>query len=713
MKSTNSSIFLKKYPIREWNSSIFSVLRGTKLMFLKYSIYANWIFLIFFTTPGWSWESSCFLPTDGEIPSVRPQLVELNRYEKCIPDVGFRKGYFRGEHYRLCVDALLSDPEGSAQEASVMMDIMMPNSEKKFKWKTTSLDNPRPLLWGDVEAVHKYHFCEFSELPDFAISLKDWAAGFPESSCNEKSPCRNFGSLGPINSNHFGEQAEETYRAYHEKALLISKQCRELLESGQKYSSETFFEKKINSDYLFSYRWFGDSYHNCIRVASAYEGYGLHFLQDRWSVGHMWNRWGSPRQLDFESKSQAATVSIIAGIIHGAEAVTGVPGGLSSSKPSTEWGFKENQERYPGIGDMHAENLMTDELYKVQRDYLIGCSKASFYELMAVDYNTEYFTKIRDSLRARYSMKICAGGGWVTNVSLSKAVDLPLKSGPHSNIIVSPNEISAISSVYHVPIKIFLNVMEQVNVNLNTLRSAFVPLESKLKAIASRNPQGISAANDNLPSLNKIPQGGKYLKEALSLSAAPDLNISFNFNKTSLAQSTERTMIAAIAPMSCQIITPETIRSLIDQCQATHKTEAEVTHYSGEIYDQESEPCQLCIDILEANLSIESVIPSECQMFMGRPFDHAIGMTVPIDVCPGNAAPCGRNKSGCDHLTFKEIKNHRGLVETYNGVLLTAFNICRSGIDTKRKADTVRRQGGGYFCKGDAKAGDLEEKQNE
>jgi hypothetical protein len=57
-------------------------------------------------------------------------------------------------------------------------------------------------------------------------------------------------------------------------------------------------------------------------LALAYEGYAQHFLQDRWAMGHMWERWGSPDAVQENRRlEEHLLVGGVAGLIHGAEAL--------------------------------------------------------------------------------------------------------------------------------------------------------------------------------------------------------------------------------------------------------------------------------------------------------------------------------------------------------------------------------------------------------
>ena len=166
---------------------------------------------------------------------------------------------------------------------------------------------------------------QFSGLPDFSYTLYDWI--------NKNTLCppdslldychEYYGWLGALNSYHFGTQAKKTYWHLHQLALNIAKHARDLREKIKK-NEETFH----------AYR---EYVREAEREALSVEGYAQHFLQDRWSTGHMWERWGAPdyKSLPDKSPSSSLFVAAFAGMLHGSEAVTGMPDPLSS--PYVSW----------------------------------------------------------------------------------------------------------------------------------------------------------------------------------------------------------------------------------------------------------------------------------------------------------------------------------------------------------------------------------------
>ena len=153
---------------------------------------------------------------------------------------------------------------------------------------------------------------QFSGLPDYSYGPADWfnknttcpVGGGPA----DEAACHEFaGWMGVLNSVHFGSQARRMYAHYHRLALQRAGRARDL---GQRMTpaERVRYAAVLRESEL---------------QALMYEGYAQHFLQDRWAIGHMWERWNGP---DIPSAAHRAVapglaVGAIAGLIHGAESV--------------------------------------------------------------------------------------------------------------------------------------------------------------------------------------------------------------------------------------------------------------------------------------------------------------------------------------------------------------------------------------------------------
>ena len=153
---------------------------------------------------------------------------------------------------------------------------------------------------------------QFSGLPDYSYGLADWfnknttcpVGGGPE----DLAACHDFaGWMGALNSVHFGTQARRMYARYHEIALQRALRARTLRESMSLIEQDRY----------------GAVLREAELQALVYEAYAQHFLQDRWAIGHMWERWNGPDipSAGHRTMTPGLAIGAIAGLIHGAESV--------------------------------------------------------------------------------------------------------------------------------------------------------------------------------------------------------------------------------------------------------------------------------------------------------------------------------------------------------------------------------------------------------
>lgn len=279
---------------------------------------------------------------------------------------------------------------------------------------------------------------ELAQLPDFSNSLADWAMG------NETCPipgaeqayknvhpteaCHRFKNvMGAVNVTHFKPLSREMWRHYHHLALNKMDECAALASiPSEFYAALDFAEPSVLSNA-------NTEVHECERLAMAYEMFGQHFLQDAWSSGHMWMRWGHLRFTDFPADVRlleddmsldyparnhqprqaliAALVGTTAGMIHGAKAIVvdllrehvwnyavdeleqfgflddPLNGGRYDGK-DVLWLDGSGTGRHPGAGDLFWDPafvsgaaVQSQAMFAVQRERLLNCSAASMLEV--------------------------------------------------------------------------------------------------------------------------------------------------------------------------------------------------------------------------------------------------------------------------------------------------------------------------------------------
>ncbi len=156
---------------------------------------------------------------------------------------------------------------------------------------------------------------QFSGLPDFSYTLYDWInknqlCPLP-ADAPERDKCHNYnGWIGAaLNASHFGTQAARNYQQLHQIALLLAERARSLRVKLEQIPEAPQAYRK----HLVEAEW----------MALAYEGMAQHFLADRWSTGHMWERWnaGDYRHLPSSDLLVNKMTGYISGMFHGMQTV--------------------------------------------------------------------------------------------------------------------------------------------------------------------------------------------------------------------------------------------------------------------------------------------------------------------------------------------------------------------------------------------------------
>ncbi|WNG17889.1 hypothetical protein [Cystobacter fuscus] len=202
--------------------------------------------------------------------------------------------------------------------------------------------------------VRAFSIDEFAQLPDFSYALWDWARG--NETCpldlpvplNDPQACHVFKThMGAVNSNHFPPQSDQWFDYYHRLALDRATTCR--TTRAAVWNAEPSARREA-TDARFAAHW-----RACEVEALAYEAVAQHYLQDSWSAGHMWERWGSTHVDAFPAITAkgdtvedhawndtdlrqrklvvAEMVAALAGTIHGSDAALFEAGRLSLHDP--------------------------------------------------------------------------------------------------------------------------------------------------------------------------------------------------------------------------------------------------------------------------------------------------------------------------------------------------------------------------------------------
>lgn len=282
-------------------------------------IVALFLAVLLFPFELWAWESACRVYSDI---SLEPQVYASRSGPSCGEAPGPRTARNRwigpdDEHRQLFLRAVeragLPSSFLSTVDLRVFTDGRSVDSGGDEPIETVAPDR----TWLNVRGMvtRSFSIPEFSQLPDFSYALWDWVNGHETCPLTaddvSAANCHSFTShMGAVNSNHFLPQASFFYRYYHQLAATRATDCRTM---GAALGPEL--------------ARFREYVLECEAEALSLEAIAQHFLQDAWSGGHMWMRWGSPDLTDYPSfagaprRSTALFVAAVSGLIHGSRAV--------------------------------------------------------------------------------------------------------------------------------------------------------------------------------------------------------------------------------------------------------------------------------------------------------------------------------------------------------------------------------------------------------
>ncbi len=222
---------------------------------------------------------------------------------------------------------------------------------------------------------------EFSQLPDFSYSLYDWLAGNElcdaYSVLTDPERCHQFKThMGALNSSHFLPQARRFFEHYHVLAMNRALECAQIGDDISAIDSDAVdrHERVILA---------------CEKEAMVLEAIAQHYLQDAWSMGHMWERWGGPDISDWnEGLGAAQVVAMVSGLIHGVKGAW-----PTENKPDDPMCAPHADVDYLdvatgstqlGAGDLFWASFLANNInpqYEDQNKALLGCSIAGLREV--------------------------------------------------------------------------------------------------------------------------------------------------------------------------------------------------------------------------------------------------------------------------------------------------------------------------------------------
>jgi hypothetical protein len=345
--------------------------------------------VLLLSLPAAAWESVCYEQKDT---SKEPGEYPRGSGTYCAPAAGPNTARQRwvgelDEHRRIW--ELTREKAGLPAESSATVRLRVFTSGEPLNVEGQQLTSLLPVPFAETARVQVRAFTpgELAQLPDFSYALWDWATG--HETCPlpgagvDATQCHDFAThMGPVNSNHFLPQAGRFYAHYHALALARARECKTMRDTLGAAGGR-----------------FGDYLRTCEAEALSLEAVGHHYLQDAWSMGHMWQRWGSPELADFPSngddrRDRAVLVALASGLLHGARGVLqrlpewtsyDVNDALCAPHPSVEF-VTPSGARYPAIGDDYLELLPplgSGSTYLPQSERLLSCAVSGMREVYA------------------------------------------------------------------------------------------------------------------------------------------------------------------------------------------------------------------------------------------------------------------------------------------------------------------------------------------
>ncbi|MBL4595075.1 MAG: hypothetical protein JKX99_00710 [Robiginitomaculum sp.] len=373
------------------------------------------------------------------------QQPDLNQAAAEYPGKANKPDEESAEHTRLADMALnrlgvghIFNRQGTGQIHIIDLNANLFRAEDMHRLPTEG-DDPKTAIEERLIVTPAH----FSGMPDYSYTIYDWlnknqycAAGAAQE-LQEKCHVFFMGWLGNLNSTHFGSQAKNMYHRYHS----IAKQ----LANRAKYLNETIRQEGGNAAY--------EEYKSFIKEAEiealAYEGYAQHFLQDRWAIGHMWERWGSGNYDQLPDKSNATNTLIgaVAGMLHGSEAVL--------NKTYNINGTKVNPDDYLNTADPLSSPQIIDkntaEPLKWRHDNIAngsligGVGDERLTDMEDGMFGAEYIPYKKDfSINVKQQQKEmmrCSMAGWaeiIRKFGKQNAHEVVLQNDPSFDVLEAP-----------------------------------------------------------------------------------------------------------------------------------------------------------------------------------------------------------------------------------------------------------------------------------
>lgn len=307
-----------------------------------------------------------------------------------------------------------------------------------------SYQSIRPVRSGARHIVRRELSVQaMANLPDNSYTLWDWASGNeicpPDRGNADALDCHNYEThIGWLNANHMLPQSQLFYEHLHRLALDRAKECK-LIHDELLPPERARFDALLRA---------------CEKEALVLEAVGHHYLQDSWSMGHMWERWGGVEIADFRgSRPLGFAIAAFTGTIHGAGAM--IPFGAADDPmcaPHDDENYVDDPDaeprEHPGVGDVYLENFLfqADGPWAPQRRALFGCAVDG---VRAVYAET---AQVHGAMQAAAAAEI-DGSRHVTDLTCwrQRATNEAIATGCGIHLGVYPFQTQALSGVTSAP----------------------------------------------------------------------------------------------------------------------------------------------------------------------------------------------------------------------------------------------------------------------
>lgn len=457
------------------------------------------IVLLLSIPSAWAWQSECYTTEEGKTETV---------YRLCEDGKEKARNRWRPEPGVIYEHHDLAIPEHALLWDSALLRAGLPEellSEFELRTFGGLEDSWVPVDADPLFVIERtVDLGQLTQLPDMSYTLYDWASGnesCPVDASLDPEKCHVFEKhMGSYNSSHFLPQARVFYTHYHALALDRAGRCAEL-------SAELSGRSDLD-EYLLA----------CEREALAMEAVGQHYLQDAWSSGHMWERWGSPAASDWDKLGTAVAVAAASGLWHGVK-------GLAEKKfPKYDWDDAmcapppageavlyvdgKDASLQHAVGDLFLNFAQNSSKHTPQLDALYGCSIAGMRDVYAATgmkhgelLEVAEGTELRD---------VGSDACWeqrVTNQSLQSGSQLHVGTYP------SQRSYSIGGGLMGAALKFRFLLDGEVSIDSRAFWKDYNRHSAELALLAKDAPQGTEAARgfygvEDPSLLGMLPNGG-------------------------------------------------------------------------------------------------------------------------------------------------------------------------------------------------------------